>query len=29
VLEEFSPMGFDSNVSRTPDVEQKLEAARR
>jgi hypothetical protein len=29
VLEEFSPMGFDSNVSRTPDVEQALEAVRR
>jgi hypothetical protein len=28
VLEEFSRMGFDSNVSRTPEVEQKLEAAR-
>jgi hypothetical protein len=29
VLEEFSTTGFDSNVSLTPDVEHKLDLARR
>jgi hypothetical protein len=29
VLEEFSNTGFDSNVGRTPEVERRLEMARR
>jgi hypothetical protein len=29
MLEEFAPIGFDSHVERTPEVEEKLETARR